>query len=146
MKKNINEQSPLFRSWLFWLRGEDTDTTDRDNETDAASATKAKDEDITGGAVHSISLHEPDSFGEAKEITRLLKTETICIVSLFRVPSGFRQRVLDFLCGVIYGLDGTVEKLDEGLILFAPKTVVVSGKITDIRNHTSFQNNLQHER
>lgn len=142
MTKKTGEQSSAFRSWLSWLRGEDREQEHKGTETDTANAAATEKPAVTDDVI-GISLCEPDHFSETKKITGLLKGGNICIVSLFRVPVEFRQRVLDFLCGVIYGLGGSVRKLDEGIVLFAPGTVIVSGEMTNL-NQRPYQHSIEY--
>ena len=78
----------------------------------------------------NIVLFEPRTFDEAEEIGYHLKAKKACAVNLHRMPSDYRQRIIDFLSGVIYGVDGTIRKIGENVILCAPKTMPVGGEIT----------------
>lgn len=78
----------------------------------------------------NIVLFEPRTFEEAEEIGRHLKLKKACAVNLHRMPSEYRQRIIDFLSGVIYGVDGSIKKIGENVILCAPKTMPVGGEIT----------------
>ena len=82
---------------------------------------------ITANA--NIVLFEPRTFEEAEEIGRHLKLKRACAVNLHRMPSEYRQRIIDFLSGVIYGVDGSIRKIGENVILCAPKTMPVGGEI-----------------
>ena len=82
---------------------------------------------ITANA--NIVLFEPRTFEEAEEIGRHVKLKRACAVNLHRMPSEYRQRIIDFLSGVIYGVDGSIRKIGENVILCAPKTMPVGGEI-----------------
>ena len=45
------------------------------------------------------------------------------------MPSEYRQRIIDFLTGVIYALDGSINKVGDNVILISPKTMPVGGEI-----------------
>ncbi len=54
----------------------------------------------------NIVLFEPRNFDEAEEIGHHIKSKRACCVNLHRMPSEYRQRIIDFLSGVVYGVDG----------------------------------------
>ncbi len=78
----------------------------------------------------NIVLFEPRTFEEAEEIGHHLKLKKACAVNLHRMPNEYRQRIIDFLSGVIYGVDGSIKKIGDNVILCAPKTMPVGGEIT----------------
>ncbi len=75
-------------------------------------------------------LFEPRSFEEAEEIARHLKQRRACVVNLHRLQRDFAQRTIDFLTGVVFALDGTIQKIGHNVILCAPKNVGVNGAIS----------------
>ena len=77
----------------------------------------------------NIVLFEPRNFDEAEEIGRHIKNKRACCINLHRMPSQYRQRIIDFLSGVVYGLDGSIKKVGENVILCSPKNLQVGGDI-----------------
>ena len=77
----------------------------------------------------NIVLFEPRNFDEAEEIGHHIKSKRACCVNLHRMPSEYRQRIIDFLSGVVYGVDGSIKKVGENVILCSPKNLQVSGDI-----------------
>lgn len=74
-------------------------------------------------------LFEPRSFDEAEEVARHLKGGRAAVVNLHRLPKEFSQRSIDFLTGVIFALDGTIQKIGHNVILCTPKSIGVAGEI-----------------
>ena len=77
----------------------------------------------------SIVIFEPRTFDEAEEIGFHIKSKRACCVNLHRMPSEYRQRIIDFLSGVVYGVDGSIKKVGENVILCSPKNLLVGGDI-----------------
>ena len=75
-------------------------------------------------------LFEPRSFEEAEEIGKHLKQRRACVVNLHRLQRDYAQRTIDFLNGVIFALDGTIQKIGHNVILCAPKSIGVDGVIS----------------
>lgn len=77
----------------------------------------------------SMSLFEPRAFEECEEIARHLKAKHAAVVNLHRLPRDFAQRTIDFLTGVVFALDGSIQKIGHNVILCAPQNVTVCGEI-----------------
>lgn len=75
-------------------------------------------------------LFEPRSFDEAEEIARYLKLQKAAVVNLHRLNRDYAQRSIDFLTGVIFALDGSIQKIGHNVILCTPKSIGVHGKIS----------------
>ena len=100
-----------------------------------ASALSQYEEPQVKGATKSVAnanivLFEPRVFDEAQEIANHLKAKRACAINLHRMPSEYRQRIIDFLTGVIYALDGTINRVGDNVILCSPKSMPVGGEIT----------------
>ena len=66
-------------------------------------------------------LFEPRSFDEAEEVAKHLKERRAAVVNL---------HTIDFLTGVVFALDGTIQKIGHNVILCTPKSIAVHGEIT----------------
>jgi cell division inhibitor SepF len=75
-------------------------------------------------------LFEPRSFDEAEDVARHLKDRRAAVVNLHRLNREYAQRTIDFLTGVVFALDGSIQKIGHNVILCAPKSVGVHGKIS----------------
>jgi len=75
-------------------------------------------------------LFEPRSFDEAEEVAKHLKERRAAVVNLHRLPRDFAQRTIDFLTGVVFALDGSIQKVGHNVILCTPKSIGVHGKIS----------------
>ncbi|MBR2809643.1 MAG: cell division protein SepF [Erysipelotrichaceae bacterium] len=72
---------------------------------------------------------EPRSYEEAEEVGSQLKEKRACVVNLHRLPDRDTQRMVDFLSGVIFAINGTIKKVGDNVILCSPKEMGVSGDI-----------------
>lgn len=75
-------------------------------------------------------LFEPRSFDEAEEVAKRLKESRAAVVNLHKLQRDYAQRTIDFLTGVVFALDGSIQKIGHNVILCAPKNVGVHGNIT----------------
>ncbi|MGM9961297.1 MAG: cell division protein SepF [Allobaculum sp.] len=74
-------------------------------------------------------LFEPRSFGEAEVVGSRLKEGRAVVVNLHKLDREFARRTVDFLSGVVYALDGNVQKIGQNVILCYPSDIGVAGSI-----------------
>lgn len=78
-----------------------------------------------------LNLFEPHSFAEASVISDYLKANKTVVVNMHRLQKEQAKRVIDFLSGVIYAIEGDIQTIGNRIFLCTPKSVSVSGTITD---------------
>lgn len=84
-----------------------------------------------GNAENTMILLEPRAYSESQQIADYLKNGSSVVVNLKRVTPDQAKRIVDFLSGTIYAINGDLQKLGGGIFLCTPKTVNVEGKISD---------------
>ena len=75
-------------------------------------------------------LFEPRSFGEAEEVGQRLKEGRAVVVNLHKLDRDYAQRTIDFLTGVVFALDGKIQKIGQNVILCSPAEIGVQGSIS----------------
>jgi len=81
-----------------------------------------------GGA--KMILLEPRAYSEAQQISDHLKKRNTVVVNLKRVTPEQAKRIIDFLGGTVYAINGKIQKIGGGIFLCAPNNVSVQGEIT----------------
>ena len=76
-------------------------------------------------------IFEPRSYDEATNIADHLKAQKACVVNIHRLQDNYRQRLIDFLWGAIYAIDGQIQKVGTDVFLCTPKSVPVDGSFND---------------
>ena len=104
------------------------DDEEKDNEYNEKSVEALKK--ISGDG-NKMILFEPRAYSESQQIANYLKSNNAVIVNLKRVTPDQAKRIVDFLSGTLYAIEGGLEKLGGGIFLCTPKDVPVEGKITD---------------
>ncbi len=77
-----------------------------------------------GGGV--ITRRQPRSLEDATRIAEDLRERKPVIVNLEQTEEDVARRVIDFISGVTYALNGFYEKVGERIFLFTPSNVVIS--------------------
>lgn len=80
---------------------------------------------------NKMILLEPRAYSEAQQIVDYLRSRNTVVVNLKRVTPEQAKRIIDFLSGAIYAIDGEIQKIGGGIFLCTPNNVSVQGKITD---------------
>ncbi|MEW6182652.1 MAG: cell division protein SepF [Bacillota bacterium] len=75
-----------------------------------------------------VVVCEPRSFDDAQEIADHLKNRRPVVVNLERVETDLARRVVDFISGAVYALGGNVQKVGNGIFLFAPNNVDIAAE------------------
>ncbi|CAG7621005.1 cell division protein SepF [Paenibacillus allorhizosphaerae] len=84
-----------------------------------------------------VVLHEPRSYDETQEIADHLRSRRPVVVNLHRVRPDHATRIVDFLSGTVYALNGSISKIGPNIFLCTPDTVEIHGSISEIMNQES---------
>lgn len=74
-----------------------------------------------------IIILEPTSFDDVKGISDHLKERKQVVINLEKTEKNTAQRILDFLSGVTYALNGNMQKVGQSIFLFTPSNTVITG-------------------
>ncbi len=81
-----------------------------------------------------VVVIQPESFDEARDITNHLKSRKPIVVNLESVDKAVARRIIDFLSGAVYALDGDIQKVSNGIFIIAPNNVDIMSD--EIKNET----------
>ncbi len=79
-------------------------------------------------------LFEPRTFEEVDEVAKRIKENRAVVVNLHKLTREYAQRTIDFLTGVTFALDGSIQKIGTNVILCAPRSMGVHGSIDGDKN------------
>ncbi|MBY7143711.1 cell division protein SepF [Virgibacillus sp. NKC19-3] len=78
-----------------------------------------------------VVLYEPRTYNEAQEIADNIVNRRAVVINLQRLESTQAKRVVDFLSGTVYAVNGDIQKLGSETFLCTPDNVDVSGTISE---------------
>lgn len=81
----------------------------------------------TGSNKPGVVLFRPITFGDAVNAANELRDRKAIIVNLENTDRTIARRVVDFLSGCSYALDGQVKKIAGGTYLFCPHNMDIAG-------------------
>ncbi len=86
-----------------------------------------------------VVIMQPETFDDAREVCDHLKSKKPVVVNLETLNKETAQRVVDFLSGSVYGLDGEIQKVSTGIFLIAPNNVDIMGELSgEIKSKGNF--------
>lgn len=74
-----------------------------------------------------IALFVPKVFSDAKTIVNQLLLHEAVIVNFSAIDSTQSSKIVDFVAGAIYAVEGSIEKISDDIWLIAPNNYAVSG-------------------
>ena len=108
----------------------DDDNEENEEELYSGKSSTNALSDISGDG-NKMILFEPRAYSESQQIADYLKNNNAVIVNLKRVTPDQAKRIVDFLSGTLYAIEGGLQKLGGGIFLCTPVNVPVEGKISD---------------
>jgi cell division inhibitor SepF len=124
-------------SWdriLSFLGLGESETEDKPQDIEEAYPVprkKGKVLDIRTASQVKMVIFQPATFDQATEICDNLKSRKPVIVNLERLENEVAQRILDFLSGAVYGIDGNLHKISGGIFIAAPSNVDITEHLKD---------------
>lgn len=85
-----------------------------------------------------VVVVEPRNFEEVKEITDNLKNRRAVIVNLEQADAELARRVVDFVMGATYALNGSQQKVGNGVFLFVPANMDIASELKENREKGIF--------
>ncbi len=75
-----------------------------------------------------VAVAEPRSFDDARDIAEYLKSRRPVVVNLENVDTEEARRIVDFVSGATFALNGSQKKVGGGIFLFAPSNVEIEAE------------------
>ena len=74
-------------------------------------------------------ISQPTNFEQSEEICQYLKERKACIVNLEYVNKDVARRIVDFISGGVYALNGHIQKISNSIFLIAPANYDISNEM-----------------
>lgn len=80
--------------------------------------------------LNQIVLYEPRLYSDVQEIASQLMKNQAAVVNFARIEHDQAVRIVDFLTGTLYAIDGDIERIGNQIFLCTPSNYEVSGDIS----------------
>lgn len=115
------------RLWSF-LGFIEEDQQDTQPEPDEPRRRRAPVFSLHTSRATEIVVLEPRSLEEARSVADHLRSRCPVIVNLRDLDREAARRIVDFICGAAYAVDGQTQRVGEEIFLFTPSTVTVTAE------------------
>ncbi len=85
------------------------------------------------GPKQEVVLFRPTNFGSTSKAADELRSRRAIVLNLEEVDHALSRRVVDFLSGCVYAMDGKVKKIAQSVYLFCPPNMDVVGDLESIQ-------------
>lgn len=99
---------------------------------------KGKIVNIHSQAYIKVVVYQALTYDDTQNIIDNLKSRKPIIVNLDSLEQDLAQRVLDFMSGAVYALDGTIQKVSRSIFVLVPSNVDIVGNIPEDLKGKSF--------
>ena len=88
---------------------------------------------MSTGSKQEVVLFRPTSFNDTSKAADDLRSRKAIVLNLENVDKAMSRRVVDFLSGCVYALDGSVKKVAQSAYIFCPHNMDVVGDLEAIQ-------------
>lgn len=92
---------------------------------------KSKLVQMPGNATMKMIVYQPSSYSDTQSIIDNIKSRKPVVINLETLEYDVAQRVLDFISGALYALNGSIFKVSKSIFVLAPSNVGISGNVAD---------------
>lgn len=82
---------------------------------------------VSSASKYRVVLVKPTAFKETENIAQHIRQGDTVIINCEQTDDKVARRVVDFLCGCTYALDGSFMKASDKVIIYVPRDVSVDG-------------------
>ncbi len=97
----------------------------------SAGPRRSKVVNINTTAQLKVFVVQPLNYNDACEIAEHLKAKKPVVVNLEKLDKTTASRIFDFLSGAVFALDGSMQKVSNGILLVVPNTMGIMGDFSD---------------
>lgn len=80
---------------------------------------------------NQVYVIKPQEFNEAQKVTDYLKDGKTIVINMEGIEVHAAQRIIDFIGGACYALDGSLQAISANIFIAAPHNINVTGDLRD---------------
>ena len=139
-EEEVEEERPARRRGSFFNFGAAEETDYKAPEAPAAAATAPNTgrsgfsgQVVSLGNRQEVVLFRPTTFNDTSKAADDLRNKKAVILNMENVDKAMARRVVDFLSGCAYAVDGKVKKVAQSTYLFCPHNMDVVGDLENLQ-------------
>ena len=79
-----------------------------------------------------VCVMRPQVFEDSRAISDVLLTGRAAVVNLEGIDLEVAQRIIDFICGSCYALQGNIERISNYIFIVTPESIDISGDLQEV--------------
>lgn len=121
--------APVRETSSYGLRdtSRDMDYTSAPRKSSAKNNNNPQIYSVNTNVTMQVVIIKPEAYEDAQEICDQIKTKRPVVVNLEKVEYPVAQRIMDFLSGTCYALEGSIQRVANNIFIIAPENVDISG-------------------
>ena len=88
-----------------------------------------------------ITMFRHSSVEESRLVVDSLKEGKTVVLNLEEVRTAIAQRIVDFICGAAYDMEGNLQSISESIFIVTPPNVGLSGEFVDLLGTSGIDRN-----
>lgn len=122
----LQEEEEVFEQERIVEHSEETETNSHEHRKNKGNIV----------SIHSqknsrVVLCEPRNYDETQDIADQLRTRRAVVVNLQRIRPEQALRIVDFLSGTVYALNGNISKVGPNIFVCTPDNIEIQGSISE---------------
>lgn len=135
--EDVQEAAPRSRRTSPFATAQDDDSSFSASSSSAAGTSSSGFSgqvlNMSSGKQEVVLFHAK-TFDDAAKASDELRRKKAVILNMENVDKALTRRVVDFLSGSVYALDGSVKKIAQSTYLFCPHNMDVVGDLENIQS------------
>ena len=133
-EEEVQEPAPRSRRTSPFASAAQDNTADVSTPTPAASSTGFSGQVLNmNSGKQEVVLFHAKTFDDAARAADELRKRKAIILNMENVDKSLTRRVVDFLSGSVYAMDGSVKKIAQSTYLFCPYNMDVVGDLENLQ-------------
>lgn len=99
-----------------------------------AKKTSSKVVPINPGSSSRVRIMKPTEFSDSRTISDEIKSGRLVIFNVSELDPTEARRVVDFVSGAAYGINGNMKRVSGGIFVAAPRNIDITGE--NLKEHT----------
>ena len=105
---------------------------EKDNNRQVMSLMSSKNNSTTVQREQKIMVFDPSVFSDVKNIGKMILNGRAVIVNFRKMDENQIHRVIDFLSGLIFAVNGDMQRIGEKIFLCTPKHFKIEGDLSNL--------------
>lgn len=105
---------------------------EKDNNRQVMSLMSSKNNSTTVQREQKIMVFDPSVFSDVKNIGKMILNGRAVIVNFRKMDKNQIHRVIDFLSGLIFAVNGDMQRIGEKIFLCTPKNFKIEGDLSNL--------------